>query len=125
MSNSEGSTEMPTKFTPRIGTAHIEISDIRAAIMVYFETETERDAFAKSLPKWIGTYFGYCLDYDTGATIPFAAIDANLTANGTNGGINETGIKRTRRFLSAITNLPITYGPFSKVTVEEFLGDRA
>jgi hypothetical protein len=101
----------------------VMLTEFSARISRYFGTAEEAAAFAAQFPKsmrlttqeqWLGRYA--------------VSLHTILTANGTNGGVNEAGIKRARRFLTALidSGTTITYAQITNgITVEEFLAATA
>lgn len=80
---------------------YIVITEGSMEASVYFDTEEERDAFLAKFPKSVGLRKNVCGVKDIG-WVPCVQLRAKFRTDGVNGGVNETGIKRSRRFLSAI-----------------------
>lgn len=80
---------------------------------VDFATVEERDAFVALFPKFVGvkaSFVGTLDQWDDlktakQITLPTSFVQVSLTANGTNGGRNETGIKRALRYLAVVDAL--------------------
>lgn len=75
-------------------------------VMANVDTPEQAAAIAATFPKWlkvIGTHCsgwrGESKDYTTWGIVSF---QASLTTDGVNKGINETGLKRLKRFLSLV-----------------------
>jgi hypothetical protein len=98
---------------------------VRVAAAAYFDTVEERDAFISSFPKWVKVAATSTF-VSGGPKIPTAMVNIGLIGNGVNKGVNESGIKRARRFLSAIveSGSEIHYPEVNNfMTVEEFMAE--
>lgn len=110
--------------------AHVDLSTVRADARVFFNTPEERDAFVARFPKSVGvrSYRQAVLSADCTSVEHYyfgAGIGVLLVANDANGGVNEAGIKRARRFISVLVKEFPNYsvGRSTKmVSVDEFLG---
>ena len=95
----------------------------RVGAAVYFQTEADRAEFIASFPKWVKV--AATVTYASGGPmVPTAMINVGLVSNDVNKGVNESGIKRARRFLTAIAEMgsEIYYPQVKNImTIEEFI----
>jgi hypothetical protein len=99
----------------------------RVDIFRNFATADEAADFAAQFPKSMRLHMPILCGFEDG-TIYSVGVSVTLNANGTNGGVNEAGIKRARRFLIALidSGTTITYAQIpGSITVEEFLAATA
>jgi hypothetical protein len=84
----------------------IKMSAINEGIdaMTVFATVEERDAFIALFPKSVkvvaSTLSGYDMETSSSWSAPIAAWGVRIDADGVNGGVNETGIKRINKFMA-------------------------
>ncbi len=100
----------PDQTVVRVSDIHAGTSYLMADIIVY-RTREEAEAVIAGLPKWVnvkvcsisGMDHGYQPDgsYDNGWRGWFLAFHADLVADGVNGGVNETGLKRLARLTAS------------------------
>ncbi len=105
----------------------VTISAVQANIYRNFATADEAAGFAAQFPKSMRLHTAILCGFEDG-TAYRVGVSVTLDANGANGGVNETGIKRARRFLTALidSGTTITYAQISNgSTVEEFLAATA
>ena len=70
-------------------------------LSVHFDTDADRDAFIALFPKSAKITPTVC-HYGEGVVKPIAVHRTGFTANGNNGGVNETGTKRVRNLLKTL-----------------------
>jgi hypothetical protein len=78
-----------------------QATEFHFSASITFTTNEERDAFVALFPKSVKvvatTLSGLVIDQ------PYATIQVALHADAVNGGVNETGIKRLRKFIAVAT----------------------
>jgi len=81
-------------------TASINVSWWGVRTYVYFETETAAQAFVATLPKTV--LAKQVVLHSRNEVLHAVRFEAALRPDGVNGDLNETGIRRTRRFLQGL-----------------------
>lgn len=74
---------------------------------VYFESDEQRDEFVARFPKYVkvsaSALTKWNAEDNSESRIPNATVSVTLAATTTNGGVNEAGLKRIRKFLEIAT----------------------
>jgi hypothetical protein len=89
---------------------------------ITFTTNEERDAFVALFPKSVKVVATTTsAASDPIARQPFATMQVSLHADAVNGGVNETGIKRLRKFIAVATanGFELNFKQYFKNTMTE------
>jgi len=70
---------------------------------ITFETADQLEAFIALFPKSVKVYATTTTTLSDSTIKPQASFGVRLTADAINGGVNETGIKRIRKYISVAT----------------------
>lgn len=73
------------------------------------ENRAAAEEFLASLPKYLGARVSTCSHRGSFVSV-FVGFHASLRSTGVTGEVNETGIKRARRWAQAVADLPLAEG---------------